>query len=83
MKQFEGLTTPQSEVLYDFLNEVCTLDTITYWSDAGNGNPVKAGQPCVNREIALAWIVPDLECKPLAILQDKVTLFQLKNMLIL
>ena len=50
MKQFVGLTTPQFEVLYDFLNDVSPLDNITYWSDAEKGNPVKASQPSVNRE---------------------------------
>ena len=50
MKQFVGLTTPHFEVLYDFLNEVCRLDSITYCSDARNGNPVIAKIPSVNRK---------------------------------
>ena len=49
MKHFVGLTTSQFEVLYDLLNDVCPLDSITYWSVAGNGNPVKANPPA-NRE---------------------------------
>lgn len=49
MKHFVGLTTPQFEVLYDLLNDVCPLNSITYWSVAGNRNPVKANVPA-NRE---------------------------------
>ena len=49
MKHFVGLTTPQFEVLFDLLNDVCPLDSITYWSVVGNRNPVKANAPA-NRE---------------------------------
>lgn len=49
MNHFVGLTTSQFEVLYDLLNDVCPLDSIIYWSVAGNGNPVKANPPA-NRE---------------------------------
>lgn len=45
MKHFVGLTTPQFEVLYDLLNDVCPLNSITYWSVAENRNPVKANVP--------------------------------------
>jgi len=32
MKHFSGLTTPQIELLHNFLDDVCPLDTIHYWT---------------------------------------------------
>ena len=32
MKHFVGLTYPQFKVLYNFLNDVCPLDTINFWN---------------------------------------------------
>ena len=46
MKHFVGLTAPQFEPLYNFLNCICPLDSLTFWNckeptKAGNGQ--KAG----------------------------------------
>ena len=46
MKHFVGLTAPQFEALYNFLNCICPLDSLTFWNckeptKAGNGQ--KAG----------------------------------------
>jgi len=49
IKHFIGLTTPQFKVLYDLLNDVCLLDSITYWCVFGNRNAAKADVPA-NRE---------------------------------
>ena len=32
MKHFTGLTPPQLEVLHDFLDDVCPLESINYWT---------------------------------------------------
>ena len=42
MKHFVGLTAPQFEALYNFLNCICPLDSLTFWNckeptKAGNG----------------------------------------------
>ena len=37
MKHFVGLTPEQFEVLYNFLNDVCPLQKISYWSYASKG----------------------------------------------
>ena len=31
MKHFVGLTSSQFEILHEFLNDVCPLETISYW----------------------------------------------------
>ena len=37
MKHFVGLTPEQFDVLYNFLNDVCPLQNISYWSYASKG----------------------------------------------
>ena len=36
MKYFVGLTSSQFDILYDFLNDVCPLDSISFWGCKGN-----------------------------------------------
>ena len=37
MKHFVGLTPEQFDVLYNFLNDVCPLHKISYWSYGSKG----------------------------------------------
>lgn len=41
MKHFVGLTSAQFECLHNFLNDVCPLSSITYWSCKGQGSESK------------------------------------------
>jgi len=51
MEHFIGLTTPLFEVLYDLLSDICSLDSITYWSVVGSRNPVKANVPANHENV--------------------------------
>jgi len=50
MKHFVGLTSAQFEVLYNFLNDVCPLDKLSYWSYA---NKVE-GKKCIPAKVKTA-----------------------------
>lgn len=49
MKHFTGLTSANFDVLYDFVNDVCPLDKITYWGFKDKGDPIKADRKVLRR----------------------------------
>lgn len=51
MEHFTGLSSANFDILYDFVNGVCPLNTITYWGFKGKhkSHPVKADRKVLRR----------------------------------